>query len=68
MALRAGLTHSARGHSLRMRRTSAALLAVLTLALGAAGCGRNENPQGSPDGQGESLEERKKDTGTTTTQ
>jgi predicted small lipoprotein YifL len=51
-----------------MRRTSAALLAVLTLALGAAGCGRNENAQGSPDGQGESLEERKKDTGTTPTE
>ena len=52
-----------------MRRTSAALLAVLTLALGAAGCGgRNENEAGSPDGQGESLEERKQDTGTTTTE
>jgi hypothetical protein len=51
-----------------MRRTSAALLAILALALGAAGCGRNENAQGNPDGQGESLEERKQDTGTSTTE
>ena len=51
-----------------MRRTSAAILVVLSLAAGAAGCGRNENNQGSPDGQGEPLEERKTDTGTTTTE
>ena len=51
-----------------MRRTSAALLAVLALACGAAGCGRNENAQGSPDGQGQPLEERKQDTGTTPTE
>ncbi len=52
-----------------MRRTSAAILTALVLASGAAGCGgRDENRQGSPDGQGESLEERKQDTGTSTTE
>ena len=51
-----------------MRRTSAAILIALAFASGAAGCGRDENAAGSPDGQGESLEERKTDTGTTTTE
>ena len=49
-----------------MRRTSAAILIALSLASTAAGCGRNENEGGSPDGQGEPLEERKTDTGTST--
>ena len=47
-----------------MRRTSAAFLIAISLAAGAAGCGRNENDGGSPDGQGESIEERQTDTGT----
>ena len=51
-----------------MRRTSAALLIALSLASTAAGCGRNENRQGSPDGQGETLEERETDTGATPTE
>ena len=42
-----------------MRRTSAAILIALTFGAGVAGCGRNENDGGSPDGQGESTEERK---------
>ena len=57
------------GTSQTMRRTSAALLAAIALATAAAGCGgRNENEGGSPDGQGESIEERKQDTGPTTTE
>ncbi len=62
------MTAAVPGHSPRMRRTSAAILTALAFASGAvAGCGRDENAQGSPDGQGESIEERKQDTGTTTT-
>ncbi len=51
-----------------MRRTSAAILIAFAFASGAAGCGRNENAQGSPDGQGESIEDRKTDTGPETTE
>jgi hypothetical protein len=49
-----------------MRRTSAAFLIALSLAAGVAGCGRNENPQGSPDGTGQTGEERDGDRTTPT--
>ena len=49
-----------------MRRTSAALLIALSLATGAAGCGRDENAQGSPDGTGQTEEQRDGDQTTPT--
>ena len=49
-----------------MRRSSAALLIAFALASTVAGCGRNENAQGSPDGQGQSNEERDGDQTTPT--